>query len=124
MPGHFFLLSLTVRGLLVMALLAIAPLYWTAHVMSSAAGTPQAMLSMAATERATAAMPDRVPAQHFNHDAGCHIPCYGWVEAAPSERGDGPAIGTARKTSPTDTRLVDGLAPVPSGHPPKPLNFV
>ena len=120
----FSLWSLALRGLLVVALLAIAPLYESAHAMTMAASTQTAMPDMSAQDMPAGSMPHQMPASHLNHDAACRILCFGWVETAISERREGQMTEIAVVLIPAPASLLDGIEPAPSRHPPKPASFV
>ncbi len=119
-------LSFALRGLLVMAVLAIAPLYETAHPMTDAAGTMAMMPQMAAHDMtmSAAAQPEQMPASHASLGAACRILCFGWVEAPAIERQEGPVFEIALVLAPSPSALLVGIAPPPNGHPPKSASFV
>lgn len=130
-------LSLALRWLVLAALMAIAPLYETAHGMVRAGGTVVALAAdempapdmpaqdmpaqeMAVGHMAFGDMPDRQGAQ----DIGCLILCFGWVETPVAERQDGQTSEIGLVLLPDGASLLDGIAPAPNRHPPKPLRFV
>lgn len=115
-------LSFVLRGLLVLALLAIAPLYEIAHAMT-VASTHDAMSDMTAHDMTDASMPHQMPASHVNHDAACRILCFGWVEAIAPERHEGQITEIAEVLTPAEAPLLAGFEPAPSRHPPKPASF-
>ena len=125
----FSLVSLGLRGLLVVALLAIAPLYETAHAMGVAAGPGDSMPLRAAQDMAgqvmlADAMTHQMAAAHSSHDAACRILCFGWVEAVTPERGGSLVPEVAVILTPAAVPLLDGIVPAPSGHPPKSASLV
>ena len=125
----FSLVSLGLRGLLVVALLAIAPLYETAHAMGVAAGPGDSMPLRAAQDMAgqvmlADAMTHQMAASHSSHDAACRILCFGWVEAVTSARYAGQMTEIAVVLTPAPASLLDGIVPAPSGHPPKRARLV
>ena len=120
----FFLWSRVLRGLLVVALLAIAPLYESAHAMTVAASADAAMPEMSAQDMSAGPMPHQMPASHMNHDAACRILCFGWIETATSERHEGQMTEIAVVLIPAPGSRLDGIEPDPSRHPPKSARFV
>lgn len=124
MFSPFSFWSFTLRGLLVMALLAIAPLYESAHAMTVAVTTHEAMPDMSAHDMSAGTLPHQMPASHLNHDAACRILCFGWVEAATPQRHEGQMTEIAVVLAPAPASLLDGIEPAPSGHPPKFASFV
>lgn len=120
-PHPLSLLRLALHGLLVVALLAIAPLYETAHGVARTADT---MSLMSAHDMSAEPMSNQMPPARGNHDAGCRILCFGWVEAMGPERPEGLASEIALIAFPALIAWRDGIAPAPIGHPPKPLSFV
>ena len=120
----FIFWSLALRGLLVVALLAIAPLYESAHAMTVAASTHAAMPEMPTQDMSAGAGSQQMPASHMNHDAACRILCFGWVETATSERHEGQMTEIAVVLIPAPASLLDGIEPAPSRHPPKSASFV
>ena len=121
-PTFFWLLVL--RGLPVVALLAIAPLYESAHAMTAAARTHAAMPDISAQDMAAGSTPHQMPASHLNHDAACRILCFSWVEAMKPERDAGQMTEIAVVLTPAQEPLRAGFEPAPSGHSPKPASFV
>ena len=116
-------LSLALRGLLVVALLAIAPLYEKAHAMAAPMGTDEAMVHMSRYGIISSAMTGQMPASHSHFDAGCRILCYGWVEAALPVRSEGRSSLIAVTLAPAHSEMRDGIMPAPIRHPPKPVSF-
>lgn len=114
-------LSYVLRGLLVLALLAIAPLYETAHAMTVTGATHEAMPDMSVQKMSVGPMAHQ---SHFNHDAACRILCFGWVEAFAPERHAGQMTEIAVVLAPAQEPLRVGFEPAPSRHPPKPASFV
>ncbi len=117
-------LSYVLRGLLVLALLAIAPLYETAHAMTVTGATHEEMPDTSVQEMSAAPMAHQMPASHINHDAACRILCFGWVEAFAPERHAGQMTEIAVVLGPAQEPLRVGFEPAPSRHPPKPPSFV
>jgi hypothetical protein len=120
----FYLWSLVLRGLLVVALLAIAPLYESAHAITVAASTQDAMPDMSAHDMSVGSMHHQGPASHINHDAACRILCFGWVEATAPGRHQEQMTEIAVVLTPAQDPLRVGFEPSPSGHPPKLARFV
>ena len=120
----FSSMSLVLRGLLVLALLAIAPLYESAHAIAAADTTHEVMPAMPAHEMSAGSMAHQMPASHINHDAACRILCFGWVEAIAPERHAGQMTEIAVVLIPAPASLLDGIEPAPSGHPPKSARLV
>ncbi len=114
-------LSLALRGLILIAVLAIAPLYETAHAMTETAGAMDAMPHMAAHDMSGASMANPVPASHA---AACRILCFGWVETLVPARLEGPVSEIALIPLAPASPLLHGIVPVPNGHPPKRASFV
>lgn len=108
------LLSLALRGVVLLAVLALSPLYLTAHKMPP---TDTAMTDKMAqpSSHAAGGLPD-LPGRH---DAACRIFCLGWVNAPNPARGDIRADMVAAVPMPEITPLHDGIAPAPGRHPPK-----
>lgn len=117
-------LSLALRGLILIAVLAIAPLYETAHAMTETAGAMDAMPHMAAHDMSGASMANPVPASHAGHAAACRILCFGWVETLVPARLEGPVSEIALIPLAPASPLLHGIVPVPNGHPPKRASFV
>lgn len=117
-------LSYVLRGLLVLALLAIAPLYESAHAMTVTASTREAMSDMSVQNMSAGSLAHQMPASHINHDAACRILCFGWVEAIAPERHAGQMTEIAVVLAPAQEPLRVGFEPAPSRHPPKPPSFV
>ena len=120
----FSSLSYVLRGLLVLALLAIAPLYESAHAITVADTTHEVMPDMSAHEMSAGSMQHQMPASHINHAAACRILCSGWVEAIAPERHAGQMTEIAVVLTPAQEPLRVGFEPAPSGHPPKSASFV
>lgn len=120
----FSSLSLALRGLLVVAMLAIAPLYESAHAMTVTTTTHAAMPDMAAHDMSAGSMQHQTQAAHSSHDAACRILCFGWVEAVTPERGGSLVPEVAVILTPAAVPLLDGIVPAPSGHPPKLVRLV
>lgn len=123
----FAQLSLALRGLLVVALLAIAPLYEKAHAIGPPMGTGDAMLHMSrhgmSHDMHFSAMTGQMPASHSHFDEGCRILCYGWVENAQLVRPEGQSSEIAVALAPAHSEMPDGITPPPIRHPPKPASF-
>ena len=117
-------LILVLRGLLVIAVLAIAPLYETEHAMTDAPRTMEMMPHMSAHEMSGGMTMDKVPPSHASHNAACRILCFGWVDSLVLQRPEGPVTGVALILLPAPAALLHGIAPSPNGHPPKQLRFV
>ena len=120
----FSVWSLVLRGLLVVALLAIAPLYESAHAVTVEVSTHEAMPDMSGHDMSAGSMPHQMPASHMNHDAACRVLCFGWVEAMKPERHAGQMTEIAVVLTPAQDPLRVGFEPAPSGHPPKSASFV
>ena len=120
----FSSLLLVLRGLLVLALLGIAPLYESAHAMTVTGTTHEAMADMSAQDMSAGSMAHQMPASHINHDAACRILCFGWVEAIAPERYAGQMTEIAVVLAPAQDPLRVGFEPAPSRHPPKSASFV
>lgn len=123
----FAQLSLALRGLLVVALLAIAPLYEKAHAMDAPMGMGEAMVHISSHDMSvdmrSSAMTGQMPASHGHFDAGCRILCYGWVENAHLVRPEGQSSEIAVTLAPAHSEMRDGIMPPPIRHPPKPASF-
>ena len=124
MVRPFSSVSLVLRGLLVLVLLAIAPVYESAHAMTVAPTTQAAMPGMSAHDMSMGSMLQQMPASHINHAAACRILCFGWVEAVKPARYQGQMTEVAVVLTPAPASLLDGIEPTPTGHPPKPASFV
>ena len=116
-PRILCFLPLALRGVVLVAVLALSPLYLTAHAMPQ---TDAAMPEMMAQHASPAT--GNLPTLHGNHDAACRIFCFGWVDAAlPARSEDGLNLDAAVAEL---AARQDGIAPVPCGHPPKPPGIV
>ena len=109
---------------LVLALLAIAPLYETAHAMQPMAEMSLKMPDMTALSAGNEPMADGRTVSHQAHDAACRILCFGWVEGSVPVRPEGLTTKLALVLSPTVIALPDSISPAPSDHPPKLARFV
>jgi hypothetical protein len=114
-------LPLALRLLLVVALLAIAPVYERAHAM---AGAVDAASHMAGHDLSAGHGSGRMPSSDGHEDAGCRILCLGWVEAMAPERSPGQVTEITLALAPAAAPLRDGIAPDPFFHPPKSASFV
>ena len=128
-------LSLVLRGLLLVALLSIAPLYKLTY-----AGADGGMAAISAQNMPAPHMPAQgmagqdksgheiaaghSPASHGGLDVGCRILCFGWVEAPVSARQDGQISVINLTLLPAVAARLNGIAPAPNRHPPKPLPVV
>lgn len=116
--------SHALRLVLVLALLAIAPLYETAHAMQPMAKMSVTMPDMMAHTEGTEPMADGRAASHQAHDAACRILCFGWVVSSVPVRPEGLTTKLALVLTPTVIPLPDSISPAPSDHPPKLARFV
>ena len=118
------LLSLALCMGLVVALLAIAPFYETAHAIPAMADTSATMPGMSSHDAVVGPMSEPIPASHDIHGTACRILCFGWVNVAVPARSDGQAAVMAAVVTPAIVPLFDGITPAPGGHPPKLARFV
>lgn len=118
------LLALALCLGLVVALLAIAPFYATAHAMPAVVAKSATMPGMSAHVAVAGPMAEPIPASHGIHDTACRILCFGWVNVAVPARSDGQAAVMAAVLTPATVPLFDGIAPAPGGHPPKSARIV
>ena len=116
-------LSLTLRGLLMVALLAIAPLYETAHAMAGPTEAAHAMSQMSAHDMTGADMP-MTSGSHDSHGAACRLLCFAWVDTATAGRPVGKFSQVTLALIPATAGHLDGIAPAPGRHPPRPFSFV
>ncbi len=125
----FLIWSHALRVVLVLALLAIAPLYETAHAMPVSATMPVSaamsitMPDMIGQSEGVAPKADGRVASRQAHDAACRILCFGWVVTALPTRPAGLITKAALLLSPAVIALPDSLTPAPGDHPPKPAHF-
>jgi hypothetical protein len=116
--------SHALRVVLVLALLAIAPLYETAHAMRPMAEMSVTMPDMTAQSAGTQTIADGRTASHQAHDAACRILCFGWVVSLVPVRPEGLTTKLALVLTPTVIALLESISPAPSDHPPKLVRFV
>ena len=116
-------LSVALRGLLLLTLLAIAPLYETGHVMAGPTEAAQTMSQMAAHDVTAADMP-AASGSHDSHGAKCRLLCFGWVDTATVDRPGGKASEITLTLLPSPADLLEGIAPAPCRHPPRDHSFV
>ena len=120
----FLIWSHALRVMLVLALLAIAPLYETAHALQPMAEMSVTMPDMTAQSEGTEHMADGRKASHLAHDAACRILCFGWVVGLVPVRPEGLTTKLALVLTPTVIALLGSISPAPSDHPPKLARFI
>ena len=116
--------SHALRVVLVLALLATAPLYETAHAMQPIAEMSVSMPDMTAQSEGTEPMADGRTASHQAHDVACRMLCFGWVVSSVPVRPEGLTTKSALILTPTVIALLGSISPAPSDHPPKRARFV
>lgn len=116
--------SHALRVVLVLALLAIAPLYERGHVMPGMG----MMHGMAMDDTGMMAGHGTAghdgPAKSGPHDAACRIMCFGWVELATPARPHGLPVSAVMVIAPAAVALPAGITPSPTPPPPKSVSFV
>ncbi len=116
--------SHAVRVVLVLALLAIAPLYEAAHAMPTAAAMSATMPDMTAQTGVAEPMADGKGTSHKAHDAACRILCFGWVVSSVPTRPEGLVTKLTLVLTPTVIALPESITSAPNDHPPKRARFV
>lgn len=109
---------------LVLALLAIAPLCETVHAVPAMAAMSATMPDMTAQSEGTAPLADGRVTSHQAHGAACGILCFGWVVNSVPTRPEGLITKVTVALTPAVIGLLDSIIFAPSDHPPKLTRFV
>ena len=113
-PRPSLIWSHALRVVLVLALLAIAPPYETAHALQPVAAMSVIMPGMTAPSDDPGTRGNGKAASHQVHDAACRILCFGWLVNAVPTRPAGLITKVALLLFPSVMALPDSLTPAPA----------